>query len=556
MNMPRTHVPSLVLSTLCLLAVAVVAAAQAAGPGPGPGTEDEDTALTTFATDDFSGSGVCAACHSRLADAAGADVSNDALWRATMMANASKDPLWQAKLSSEVERNPQVREVIEDKCARCHTGMARIEAVLWGAPVEVLPPGFLDPANELHDAAMDGVSCTLCHQIQPDLLGTPDSFTGGYVIDTATEPPERLIFGPYEAPVDAVMRRRAGFTATEGDHLASSAHCATCHTLYTPVLDTGGTPLGVEFPEQTTYLEWRHAGGVQSCRDCHLPPAAGAVVISTTPPRLAAREPFARHDFVGGNSTMVELIKDHAEAVGATAEEAHFDGTLARTLDQLQSRTARVAVTPLRLEGTLELTVDVSNMAGHKVPTGLPSRRMWLHVAVVDGQGSVVFESGRVLADGRIEGNAADLAGAAAYEPHYDTIDSPDQVQIYEPVMATVDGDITYTLLLAHHYLKDNRLPPLGFDTATADDDFAVIGLAAVDDDFVGGSDRVTYEIDVAGATGVLGVTVELLFQTLSPPFVDDLLETRTELVERFGAMFDPASNVPVVLDAGSLTVE
>ena len=51
--------------------------------------------LTLFETEDFSGSGICALCHSGLRDAAGNDVSNDAHRRSTMMANSSKDPFWQ-----------------------------------------------------------------------------------------------------------------------------------------------------------------------------------------------------------------------------------------------------------------------------------------------------------------------------------------------------------------------------------------------------------------------------------------------------------------------------
>lgn len=78
--------------------------AQQFGHGPGGGMAQ--TTLTTFETDDFSGSGICAMCHSSLTDEAGNDVSNDAQWRSTMMANAAKDPLWQAKISSEVDRNP------------------------------------------------------------------------------------------------------------------------------------------------------------------------------------------------------------------------------------------------------------------------------------------------------------------------------------------------------------------------------------------------------------------------------------------------------------------
>ncbi|MBW2481982.1 MAG: hypothetical protein JRF38_18480, partial [Deltaproteobacteria bacterium] len=116
-----------------LWALAVCALCQAAGlspapaqPGPGPGL----TALTTFETADFSGSGICAMCHSGLTDEATPtpnDVSNDAHWRSTMMANSAKDPLWQAKISAEVQLvdDPLIKQAIQEKCSRCHMGMAR-----------------------------------------------------------------------------------------------------------------------------------------------------------------------------------------------------------------------------------------------------------------------------------------------------------------------------------------------------------------------------------------------------------------------------------------------
>jgi len=47
----------------------------------GPGGGMAQTALTTFETNDFSGSGICALCHSGLTDEALNDVSNDAHWR-------------------------------------------------------------------------------------------------------------------------------------------------------------------------------------------------------------------------------------------------------------------------------------------------------------------------------------------------------------------------------------------------------------------------------------------------------------------------------------------
>lgn len=189
------------------------------------------TTLTAFTTDDFSGSGVCAFCHGMLTDSAGNDVSIDAHWRSTMMANSAKDPLWQAKISSEAARNSSLKSVIEEKCSRCHMGMARYQALTNGDSVAVLGAGFLDPNHALHAAAMDGVSCTLCHQVQAIGLGTGAVFTGQYSIDTSTTSPNRLTFGPYNQPVQNPMEMHSGFSPTPGPHLVASGLCSPCHTL-------------------------------------------------------------------------------------------------------------------------------------------------------------------------------------------------------------------------------------------------------------------------------------------------------------------------------------
>jgi hypothetical protein len=94
----------------------------------------------------------------------------------------------------------------------------------------------------------------------------------------------------------------------------------------------------------------------------------------------------------------------------------------------------------------------------------------------------------------------------------------------------------------------------VGFDKGSAHDDFAVYGKAVGDKNFHGGSDQVTYNIDVTDIKGSLTVTVELLYQTLSVPFIDDLAATNTELVNKFMGLYDPAANVPVVLDWETLT--
>jgi hypothetical protein len=528
--------------------------------GGGGGGGGAGSALTTFVTTDFSGSGNCAMCHSSLRDSAGNDVSIDTQWRSTMMANAAKDPLWQAKIESEVTRNPALQPVIEEKCSRCHTPMAHTQAVADGSSVAVLGSGFLSASHPLYSAAMDGVSCSLCHQIRSGGLGQPETFTGRYVIDTSTVAPDRPMYARFSNPMQQPMRMNVGFTPMQGTQTALSGLCGTCHTLYTPSVDAAGNVLG-EFPEQMTYLEWEHSaygdgvGSDQSCQQCHLPPAPGSVQIANRPMRLPARSPFAQHYLVGSNTLMTNVLKNHQTELGVTASAANLDATLARLNDLLQTKTASLAVANARVSGsTLAVTLDVQNMTGHKLPSGIPARRAWVHLTVTDASGATLFESGRPLADGRISGNDADW-DAARFEPHYDLISTADQVQIYESVMLDSDGLVTYTLLRAASYAKDNRLLPSGFDTATASADIAVQGEAVSDSNFLGGSDQVTYAIDVQGRPRPLTVAAQLLYQPVSYPFVHDLRQDAVTLVQRLAGYYDTADKSPAVLASAQQTV-
>ncbi len=511
-----------------------------------------DTVLSTFATDDFSGSGLCAACHVGLKDGAGTDVSMPTHWRSTMMANAAKDPIWQAKVSSEVARFPMLQEVIEKKCTTCHMPMAETQAVVQGQPVTALGDGFFSPANPLHPAAIEGVACTLCHQVTDVNFGEVASFSGGYRIDTSTNPPDRLLYGPYPEPVAEVMQASTGFNPVHGPHMASAEHCATCHNLYTPYVDAQGNVLG-EFPEQTPYTEWQYSsfgasGG--SCQSCHMPQAQGGVVISTVPGGLPAREPFYQHFFVGGNAFMLKILRDWGAELGVTADPAHFDATLARVTEQIGQRSATLTLKSLALQGdTLAAQLQVTPLTGHKFPTSFPSRRAWLHVTVTDAAGQVIFESGKHNPDGAIAGNDAD-ADPQAYEPHYDLITEPDQVQIYEPIMGDHEGAVTYTLLRGAQYLKDNRLLPTGAVKARLPADIAVYGEARQDANFVGGSDLVSYWVDVAGATGPFTLTAELLYEPLSYQFVQDLLLDETPLTRRLGGYYGATDKTPLVVAA------
>jgi len=158
--------------------------------------------------------------------------------------------------------------------------------------------------------------------------------------------------------------------------------------------------------------------------------------------------------------------------------------------------------------------VSVENLTGHKLPTAYPSRRVWIHLLVKDARGRTIFESGRLNDDGSIAGNDND-ADPRAYEPHHQRITRPDEVQIYEPILAAPDGTITTGLLTAVRYAKDNRLLPAGFDKATAPPEIAVVGGAATDPEFRGGGHRVLYVVPLGAAVAPLKVEAELWFQPI-----------------------------------------
>jgi hypothetical protein len=197
----------------------------------------------------------------------------------------------------------------------------------------------------------------------------------------------------------------------------------------------------------------------------------------------------------------------------------------------------------------------VRNLTGHKLPTGYPSRRVWLHVVVRDRAGRIVFESGSIAPNGSIIGNDND-ADPLAVEPHYSEIGAREQVQIYESVMGDASGRPTTGLLTAVRYLKDNRLVPRGFDKSTADPQIAVIGSAAQDTDFRDGGDRVRYVIDVDEAAGPFQIDAELRFQVIGFRWAENLRAYKSAETNRFVGYYESmASSSSEVLVSRRLKV-
>ena len=539
----------LALFILVLLgAVASVPFAQNRGaPGAGnlPGKE------TTL----FAGSGVCARCHEGLFED-GIDVSPVTLWRSTMMANAAKDPLWRAKVSAEGAEFPDLQAAIEEKCIKCHSPVLYKQSVFDGMPYSI--------ANLENDRlARDGDTCTVCHQILPDNFGIKDSFSGDFMIWRDPPAALRTIFGPYPNPFAGPMVNNVNYTPVEAypstpDYIINdSEHCATCHNLFTNYVLQDGSLSTEKFPEQTPYYEWKNSDYYSSnttCQGCHMPQTSTPIRISTVAPGpTGPRTPFWYHHFVGGNRFMPAVLQDNIDLLGVTATAAHFDTTIANTTDLLQNNTIELAAEGSIVDSTLNVDVTLTNLAGHKLPTGIPLRRVWIHLTVTDSSDEVIFESGAWDASGEIVGLDTD------FEPHYDTITDENQTQIYEGVMKDDWGKVTRLLLRAKDFVKDNRLPPKGFSTINeADKYIKIIGAAAGDADFNAGgsgetggngSDIVHYQIPIGSLDALpFTVAIEVCYQTVTPGEVNHLTDYGTAETQLFSDLYTAAVKAPVIL--------
>ncbi|MGE5182344.1 MAG: hypothetical protein ACM31C_09800 [Acidobacteriota bacterium] len=486
-------------------------------------------------TSRFRDADACAQCHlvddttSVLHDATGTNVSPVLLWRSSLMALAARDPYYLAVFSEELAAAPSHAPTIEPTCTRCHAPAGSEELAENSAHLT-----FADLTTSTDPAPLlgrGGVTCTLCHQIDPANLGQDASFTGGFTVGYG-----RTVYGRYGNPVTNPMQLIVNYTPALGTHIASSALCATCHTVIVPV---GAT----QVVEQATFLEWRASafpGQSKPCQTCHVPTndaannAISTIVANFSTAALSPRMPVGEHVFVGGNSYVLSLLADAPDWSNANVPAAELMASAAR--DDAHLATAaklQVVSTSRDPDGTLVLVVRVINQTGHKLPTGYPSRRVWLHVTA----GS--FESGR-----------ADTL--VAQQPHRDVITSGDQAQIWEAVLVDASGVPTHRTLDAHGYGKDDRILPAGFaPTGTDVTRTAPVGVAG-DASFVAGQDDVTYRI--SGVSAGTPIAIELLYEAVRPDIVDAIDAAATPAGTRFADLAHARPVTPVVLATASAT--
>lgn len=438
--------------------------------------------------------------------------------------------------------------------------------------------------------------------LNPDNSGFAKTFTGSFLVG----PPDSLI-GPFDKPQTTPMKQAMGITPEKHPTIAASEVCGSCHTVHLPVLQDG--KIIAHIYEQTTYPEWafsdfrtgstpdgalpQGAGGTPlSCQDCHMATsdANGVPYTSkiasiqeysnfpeaenaTAPEKidLTARENFALHTLVGLNVFLVKLAQQFPDILGIPIADPMLGSkgtdpllwTEGAMLDQARQHTADIAVGSVAVsDTTLSATVKVTNKVGHKFPSGVGFRRAFIEFSVLDAGGAVLWRSGGTNAAGAlIDANAAPLDGEywwdancqariapeqRLHQPHFETITSQAQAQIYQELVSTPDGtapvcgagsapsgQLTTSFLSICSTVKDNRLLPGGYlpleqrveiaNALGAGDDLALeAGSVGVGDDpdyVQGGSDSLAYAVPLSELKGKPASVSATLYYQATPPF-------------------------------------
>ncbi len=320
-------------------------------------------------------------------------------WRWTPMGLAGRDPVFYAQLESELallkkqfpeQKAAAISQQLSETCLGCHGVMGKRQHDLdrgnstdtfavsdvYRHELDPHAAGYND--SKYGSLARDGVSCSVCHRMQPRPQPANDtrpylehflstSITGNFFLGQPGE-----VYGPYKdndlAPY--VMEHSTGFKPKHSDYIKQSQMCGTCHTVNLPVVDwpksaterhnelmlAENNPNFRDFHhhvEQATYLEWLNSqyenevnpqnAQAKSCQDCHMSQgiqhAPSGTDVQTIRTRIATiqdesypdaenlaehseikvrhrAEGYSRHNFRGLNAFLVEMFNQFDDVLG------------------------------------------------------------------------------------------------------------------------------------------------------------------------------------------------------------------------------------------------
>jgi len=475
----------------------------------------------------------CVKCHSKTTNGLADPYFS---WQGGMMAQAARDPVFRAALAIANQDIPGSGEY----CIRCHSPRGWLEGRSTAAP-----DGALLKGDDL-----EGVSCHFCHRLVDPLSAeaklyakvTPPGYGNGmYVMDT-----NRVLRGPY-ANANGLPMHAMALSA----YHASSELCGNCHNVSNPLQATNAA---VQKPEsyghiERTYSEWlvsdSKSGQKKSCQDCHFPlvPSGGQAVKYQSKHGDLHRDHFASHSAAGGSTwaqdAVLEIWGEHEvdrDALEAGKENARrLLKTAAKLNVEITERTTQ--------RDRPHLAVTITNLTGHKLPTGYPEgRRMWLNVRFLQGA-KVLDEVGRyaekddVLVLPEVSMSAVRMGelmpsvpklGPGKIAVKLPTLIDPERTRVYEskPGMSASQSKkhglaegASFHFVLNDVITKDNRIPPRGFQKAIAAEHLS----GAVDADYAQG--QYWDSVDFAVPDGTERVEVRLMYQSMSWEYLKFLVE-------------------------------
>jgi len=323
--------------------------------------------------------------------------------------------------------------------------------------------------------------------------------------------PERILRGPYGEPKGMKMH-----ATLASPYHASSELCGNCHNVSNPTLATN---VNTQPPHtfghiERTYSEWALSDfakpeSLQSCQSCHFPRVAGGgqAVHYDSKYGDQHRDYFVSHTAVGGSTWVQDAVyliwkgKDlNREALNAGKERAR---ELLKTAAALGLQI---------VDGKARLTI--TNLTGHKLPTGYPEgRRMWVNVRFLGTSSNLVAELGRYGEDAK----------------RIQTLLDPESTRVYEckPGMSAEQAakhrlrpGPSFHFILNDIITKDNRIPPRGYKQSS----FAEHLAAPVGADYADGQFWDEFAFNVP--PGAAWVECRLMYQSVSAEYVAFLRKT------------------------------
>lgn len=533
----------------------------------------------------------------------GINVSPYTEWRWSPMGLAGRDPIFNAQLDSELSyldtipdepTRTSLKHSVINTCFRCHGVMGKRQHDL-DHPGENYQLDYSQrtgsqPGAKYGALGRDGISCASCHHIERSKGGLEEFLLTKITGQFDTGKPDE-IFGPFKDDeiVTLPMDNATGAKPKHNEYIQNARVCGSCHTIDLPVVDSPPVrPVGPTTPhsiEQATYLEWLNSQyqnefgkpgpNAQTCQDCHMPrkqvnprlsvsvdpiQTRMAIVEDETYPAAEHRAPtndirvrfrekdFVRHELLGMNAFLLEMFKQFNDILGVrksdymTGTSDNIETAQANLFYQAEHGTATVA-TSMSVDGrALTANVEVTNLAGHRMPSGVGFRRAFIELLVVeteDGRERVVWSSGRtnsvgVIVDSHGKPLPTEFLANNAYQEHHEVITSDQQVQIYEELTKDADGNFTTSFIRRDKDIKDNRLLPIGWTEKGPDPSLngrflkATFphGAAEKDPDYRDGKghDRVTYKIVLPDDVDPSAVSVRatLYYQNIPPYYLND----------------------------------